>query len=904
MHIEKLQICGFKSFAKKTVFTFDRGITAVVGPNGSGKSNVADALRWVFGEQSMKHIRGKKAEDVIFSGSSGKSKLHFAEVRITLNNEDHSMPIDFDHVEIARRLYRSGESEYVINKAKVRLVDILSLLAKAGFAGRSYGVVGQGMIGSLITSGPKERLELFEDASGVTQYKIKRDQALRKLESTLQNMQQTHQLVAELEPHVSSLKRQADKARQRETVQDELREALESYYRTTWSTLSLQEFEQQALQKQAEKRMKRFRDSLTEFGVRLAEASSFETEYHTKSDQYQEKLREIREHMHQFEGEIARIDGSLAASKETSVDSKAQMLERDHTELDALIGKLYAEHDALKQEIAGHTTQFAEQRHLLDLTSKEHDALREEVDRLQEIQPDSLSPEDFSSRLGIIQDRHHALVGALRSCRSVQHLTPVYQSAVRVGRDISSLLRFLEGDRSLVDSGKLRELGSHLDELVVRRDQAKERIQQLQILLATRGTKRDVVADRLRSETKRHDDVVRQLLQIRSSADSGENVQLTAMREQKATLERSLAFTKRHEGRMVSMIEALRASYEKQRASVNAMQREQRTIQDQLDQATTRFHSFDVEISRIVYKKGELEEQMRDQLSERTLNELYQTDSFDWKQQASALTSFQTDELKQRIARLRSKVEHIGGIDPEVISEYESTKQRYDFLSGQLNDLNQASDSLRKAIVSLNKKIDSQFYSSFKKINASFQTYFSALFDGGKASLQLDEGGSSEDMIDSSSQAHVRGVEITATPPGKRLKSVHVLSGGEKTMTSIALLCAIMTVNPSPFVMLDEVDSALDESNTGRFTRILQDMAKITQFIVVTHNRQTMKVASSLYGVTMQRDGVSQLVSVKFDAVASPVVSSSRPKAVAPIQSNQSKPSSRKRKTTQKPVMA
>lgn len=244
MYLQKLELQGFKSFAYKTVLEFlktakeKKGITAVVGPNGSGKSNIADAIRWALGEQSLKLLRSKKSEDVIFLGSNKKTRLGFAEVSLFFNNEDRTIPLDYQEVVLSRRLYRSGESEYFINKNKVRLLDLILLASEANFGQRTYSVIGQGMVDAILTASPVQRKEFFDEAAGVSQYQIKRDQAKNKLLASGENLKQAEVLLQEIEPRLRSLTRQVKKLERREEIENDLRKMQEAYYGTIWQAIN------------------------------------------------------------------------------------------------------------------------------------------------------------------------------------------------------------------------------------------------------------------------------------------------------------------------------------------------------------------------------------------------------------------------------------------------------------------------------------------------------------------------------------------------------------------------------------------------------------------------------------------------------------------------------------------
>ncbi|KKP88768.1 MAG: Chromosome partition protein Smc [Parcubacteria group bacterium GW2011_GWA2_36_10] len=239
MYLEKLEIQGFKSFAKNTTLVFNRELTTIVGPNGSGKSNIADAVRWVLGEQSAKTLRGKKSDDVIFAGSDKKGRLGFAQVDLYLNNQDNLLNLDYDQIIVSRKIDRNGESEYLLNGSKVRLLDVQLLLAQANFGQKTYSVIGQGMIDSILTSSAAERKEFFDEATGVKQFQIKKDQAISKLDHAKENLAQSEQILAELEPRLKSLQRQVNKLERRESLEQELKNLQNDYYSFLLSNLNL-----------------------------------------------------------------------------------------------------------------------------------------------------------------------------------------------------------------------------------------------------------------------------------------------------------------------------------------------------------------------------------------------------------------------------------------------------------------------------------------------------------------------------------------------------------------------------------------------------------------------------------------------------------------------------------------
>lgn len=748
MYLSKLSVQGFKTFAKKTSLSFlppavDRyPLTSIVGPNGSGKSNLADAIRWVLGEQSMKLLRGKKSEDVIFSGSEGRGRSGFAEVSITLNNEDKMMPIDYSEVTITRRLYRDGNSEYLLNDGTARLADIQLLLAQANVGQRSYSVIGQGMIDHILVSTPEERKSFFDDATGVKPLQLKRHEAILKLKRTLENLTDIEMLVQEIEPRLRSLKRQVSRLSEREEVERELRGMETSYYGTLWWNIV-------------------------------------------------DELAGVKAQLGEIDGRILEKRSELEV-----IESRTKAVETSETGEDAgltALQKVYRE----KQ--------------------RERDTCRQAQFQIEkEIE--------------------------LTKVRAQSNWAPL--PLLKIVEEIDGLDVLLKNLKSLKDIDALHlAIDSVLDKVVGLNKRLRkpnpEDIKPDPILLEKKAA---LALDEQRIKAE----LVEQEREIDSYAQKEKQV----------------------------------------RTELIDMQRELREKQTQIHLLENQRNSINIEAARFEERQKSLNREMDEAMKEsavvvRTKREEYAVDA---------------NAIYPEIQRLRYKLELIGGIDPEIVVEYEDTKKRFEFLDVQIQDLKKAINATEKIVIELDEDIATQSKKVFALINKEFEKYFKILFNGGSCSLiklskedlKADEetevtpervfedtGEAERDKTDAIRERiaayddGVVGIDIQATPPGKKLKSLNLLSGGERALTSIALLSAIMAVNPAPFVVLDEVDAALDESNTMRFASILDDLSKNSQFIVVTHNRATMEKADVLYGVTMGDDGVSNLLSVKLEEVAS-----------------------------------
>jgi len=751
MYLSKLDVQGFKTFAKKTSLSFlpptkERyPLTSIVGPNGSGKSNLADAIRWVLGEQSMKLLRGKKTEDVIFSGSERRGRSGFAEVSITLNNEDKTMPVDYSEVTITRRLYRDGNSEYLLNDGAARLSDIQLLLAQANVGQRSYSVIGQGMIDHVLVSTPEERKSFFDDATGVKPLQLKRHEAILKLKRTYENLTDVEMLVREIEPRLRSLKRQVSRLEQREEVEHELHGFETTYFGSLWWQLQ---------------------DQTTQVRTKLAKAAL---------------------HIEEKKDELAALEQKIESVEqtETGEDAGLSALQKNYRETQKKISTLREGQFQIEKEIE--LTKVRAQSTWAPLPLQK---IVEEIDGLD---------------------------SELKSLKSLQEVSMLHKA-------IDSLL-----DRVLGLNKKLK-----------------------------RPNPEDIKPDPA-------------LLAKRDTLKIEEKTLLFALEK----LEKEMDSYAQKEKRV--------------RTDLIERQREYREKQSRIHLLESEKNSIEIDLARLEEREHNLSREM---------DEALKTSAVELRTKRTEMHDH-PDSLFPEIQRLRYKLELIGGIDPEIVKEYEDTKSRFEFLDAQLTDLREAIRSTEKVVVELDEHISEQSKKVFGHINREFEKYFKLLFGGGSCSLikltkedvkntedaeemgvtpdrAFEDTGESErdrsDLIKEQIEKYddgVVGIDIQATPPGKKLKSLNLLSGGERALTSIALLSAIMAVNPAPFVVLDEVDAALDESNTLRFAMILDDLSKNSQFIVVTHNRATMEKADVLYGVTMGDDGVSNLLGVKLEDVAS-----------------------------------
>lgn len=873
MYLEKLEIQGFKSFANKTALEFNREMTAVVGPNGSGKSNIADSVRWVLGEQSMKLLRGKKSEDVIFSGSDKKTQLGMAEVSLYLNNEDHKAPIDYTQVVITRRVYRDGNGEYFINKNRVRLHDILLLLAKASFGQRTYSVIGQGMIDAILIATPTERKEFFEEAAGIRQFQIKKEQAQAKLAGTHDNLRQAEMLVTEIEPRLRSLTRQVKKLEQREEHEKKLAELQREYYSGIWADLVTRHRDveknmttAQEAQSALEKDVSKLNATIEEYSTRRGRSETFaklEREYQALVESKNRLLRDL-----------TIIKGRADVVREQKGEINLVWLERRREAIMSQVKHVQAE----EQETGGVQTDLSRR---LNEKKKEEDRLARVIVDLESdlaevkkgLQADpSLSALNVHGELKGIVAEQEEFVRSLQSVTTVDEMTPLRDIARQIA---IKLTHAVEKTRKLSakDPDALLRIQEKLSETFKLQDGLLRDVTTLSAEVATAEQRHQAaMAKRAELDTELIS-LDRDLAHLRGKDPRD-------MADDQRKLEDEIRQVEKNIAAAQSKLDAVGTEESTQQKELVDAQRQLRERQTVLNEATDKLHDIQIEYAKLETRKEDMDREMMDELSDEDREAVYQ----------SKHPTPPNMALAQEIQKEKRTLELIGGIDAQVSGEYSETKHRFDFLSTQIADLHKASKDLEDMIEKLDETMKKQFDAAFEKINTEFGKYFKTLFQGGTAKLTLvkeellepvaDEAGEDGDddedddeedeepvvpVMKKKGEKVLVGVDIQATPPGKRLKNIAMLSGGERALTSIALICAIISNNPSPFVILDEVDAALDESNSIRFAQIIERMSHKTQFIAITHNRATMHKARILYGVTMGEDGVSKMLSVKMD---------------------------------------
>jgi len=1181
--LKSLELQGYKTFASKHEFEFAPTVTAVIGPNGSGKSNIADAIRWVLGEQSYSLLRGKKTEDMIFSGSDTRPRASMAAATVTFDNSEGWLPIDFSEVTISRRAYRDGQNEYLLNGQRVRLRDVSELLASSGLAQRTYTIIGQGLVDAALSLKAEERRRLFEEAAGIGLYRSRREEAVRRLDTTRRNLERVKDILAELRPRLRSLERQMRRADTFEQVRRDLDAALKTWYGYHWyrqmdlvkaarEEATLQARKRNNLrkkQRRAEDDLQTLRQEINAKRAQVRATSDDLSDLYSRREELgrrvavsEERLRGLRDQRIMMERErdsakgtvqeqedrlaslVARLDARREAVKdvddardalraqgavtheerdarrarvaeirrevetasaykvklETRLNQTQEALVDVRQRLDTLKPELESAKDAeasaqkeldrARQEAAENTIALSKVNEALRALRGEQESLAKRLNTAEKTQKTLLQTKaNLETRLEVLKERPDeaarakgvmeastsgklsGVEGRLRDLLEVpselqiavaaalgdfsgslalqdeEHLdkaldwlyaehpdpraalVPVQSrqkgkklpapdgegmlgNAADVLKSTSQRTALLErllgmvwvvedrkaarrwlpelpiegrivtlaGDvffgagqvlsgageaeksarRALDDvetdlsqaTAHLEAVNSDVERLLKEQHEAAHQLTSLQeqlenVQAGDRDLRLRVRQDEmsLRDAEKRHraqrqdlDRLEAEHTQLKNRVDDLEGDLAAADKlaaTKKTALEAAIDEAEKAEpslemARVEARWEVARQSLEEGERQCEELEnrlqkltREQEAWEDRLasnqdqvealqteiDEAQSGLEALDDDIERVRTRIEPDENSLREAEEERSRLEKAESEAraalqvaerqhshvqielarreeelaslqrrveddfglveYDPDEDTARQAPLPLGELVERLPRvhelpegaeeqlrsLRVQLRRLGSVNPEARGEYREVNQRVDFLTNQIDDLEQAESQLQEVIAELDMLMERELRKTFEEVAVAFKDTFTRLFGGGNARLTLTD---PEDLT-------ISGIDIEARLPGRREQGLAMLSGGERSLTASALIFALLKVSPTPFCLMDEVDAMLDETNVGRFTELLHELSDQTQFLVITHNRQTVQTADVVYGVSMGADSASRVISLKLD---------------------------------------
>ncbi len=963
MFLKRIEMQGFKSFADRTVISFEHPITGVVGPNGCGKSNISDAVRWVLGEQSAKSMRGEKMNDVIFAGSADRRKLNMAEVSLIFDNSTHILNDEKDEIEVTRRLYRdSGDAEYLINRKNVRLRDVVELFLDTGLGRDSLSIISQGNVISFAEAKPYERRGIFEEAAGVAKFKKRKLESLSKLERTKTNLERSQDILMELEKQVSPLKRQARKA---------------EIYRE--KKAQLEEIEISVLVQNIEQ----FVADIDSAKKTLFDIDTETTMLQTNIQINEARIQESRKEVQRLDREINELQDEMLnnfnevqalEARKTELDERRKYIvetgskEQQAKELKGLLEEARIEYEdrqerlnvlnqemkLLGQQLSTAAQNIVDKSNAFDQSSSRQRNLENRKNVLE-----SLMRNPFNNQAGIrsIMDHRHALNGILGVIGQVFQAKPGYEEAVstalggslnnivtvdeQAARDaIRFLTRNLSGRATFLPLTVCKPRYVSREHLIIcqnvkgylgvasdfvecdpKFDPVADSLLQNVLVADTMETGNELSALTKRfykivtldgevihrggsmtgGKTKRDTNImtmkkeydeVSQSLESENARVTIAQKQLDEANRQRETIGRNLQEKRYAIAALEPVVDAKKAKYEKlqndfallhpegeeeidshtddlvlrlneaysRRDEITGEMKNKREQRYQANQDAERkeaqLRQMRKDLSRaeasanaIKIDQGKLEIKMENDL-QRLSSEYKMTYEFA-KTKASAEV---VENAREVVAQLRADIERLGNINMNAPEEYNEVNERYETLKQQIDELTKSRDKILAAIDEMDTVMKKQFKEMFDKINEQFNDIFRHLYGGGRAMLILQD---PSDILNT-------GIDIDAQPPGKAVQNNMLFSGGEKSLIALCVLFAILKVKPVPLVILDEVEAALDPSNVERFAQFMHNYTNRTQFIVVTHRPGTMENADVLYGVTMQHQGVSQMLKVEL----------------------------------------
>ncbi len=755
MRLKSLHIVGYKSFAKKTDLVFNTPITAIVGPNGSGKSNVVEAFRFVLGEQSLRSMRGKKGEDMIFNGGRDLSKANRASVKIVFDNSliEHNGEYNrlfnthpFDEVIIERAVNRDGSNEYSINNNSVRLRDIIELLAEANIGSSGHHIISQGEADRLLSSSNKDRKEMIEDALGLKLYQYRKEESEKRLLKTKEHMKEVESLRRELAPHIRFLKKQIEKIEKAREIREELKGLYKEYfaYEKTFLDKEIKEIKDNRID--PEKELISLEDRLKEVR-QILDQNNTATEFTNELLSLENQLKNLRSEkenasrsMGRFEGEIDYINRNIERRKKELENKDKIDIKVSFFEVKNLINKIKTVLSDIK---SGVYKDDNERKQVSDDLINECEAYIKRQDNTEEVY-------DFKNEIEEISK-------------------------------IKSQIKEIEE--------KIKDLNNQESVILNKYNETKDKIE------SHKNENVEAEKDLIKIMSRQHE--------LQSTLD--------------ILKQREVSYNERNQ------------EYERDMMEATAL----------------------IGLEAIRYDDIEI---------------------LDLDKQAQ-------HDRKYKVEKYKIRLEELGGAgDESVVREYTDANERDEFLIKEMDDLTKSMQDLEQLIGEIIVQINTMFDDGLQKINTQFSSFFKQMFGGGEAKLIITEEKKrkrrsndneddidEEDILEEEETEKEIGIDVFVSLPHKKLKGLSMLSGGERALTSIALLFAMSQVNPPPFIILDETDAALDEANSRRYGDMIELLSKHSELILVTHNRETMSRAGVLYGVTMAGTGYSQLLSIGFD---------------------------------------
>jgi len=975
MYLKEIKISGFKSFADKTNITLDDNITCIVGPNGSGKSNIIDAVKWVLGEQSIKSLRGSNnMSDVIFAGSKSRSPLNLASVSLIFDNSDSYLKVPYTEISVTRKVFRSGENEYYLNNEKCRLKDIYDLFLDSGMGKYAFNIISQGEVSKIISDSPYERRTIFEEAAGVLKYKRRKEEALKKLEKTNENLTRVKDIIKELEEQIEPLKIQSEQASKYLKIKENLEQMEIALIANDLEKLNVLYHEQTKQIEDLTNEIIEKTTNITNDDIELEKKKQELEKITTNLTSLQQNLliltkeeeklngeKNIIKERSKYDAEDVKVHENITNLKEQklSLNNKLLSIKTDLTILDNKIKEVlkdnsnknneYVSLNNTKEDIKNKISALENSKlqkeykikYLNDyienssfpvsikrlLSNPKLIGIHNTISKLINIDEKYLLALDVSlggakdylvvdnpnvaktcinylkeNNLGrvtffpldVIKPRYiednilnvvNDMDGFIDILANLVSYDSNYKNIIfnqlgnvlvvdnidnanKISKKINNKYKIVTLDGEIINVGgsitggtvKKKSIISEkyeLENLLTKKDMEEKEIlslkqkqeeidkniKQFENILYEIGKNKILLTEEYNAKNENYKLLKNQLDRITLELNNLEDLEDNSINEEeekilkkyyevlkeKELVNKKIILLNEEKEKVSSLIEEYQAKYRLNNSNVRNLEEKKKTLE--------------IESSKMSVKMDNLLN---------ILSETYQM-TFE-KAKANYVLEEDIDVARKNVNSYKKELKEIGIVNLGAIEEYERVSKRYEFLTKQDNDLEEAITTLLKIINELDLVMEKEFIKTFKEIEIEFNNVFKELFKGGSAKLKLTD----------ESNILETGVNIEVSPPGKKITSISLLSGGEKTLTAISLLFAVLNVKKIPFCLFDEVEAALDEANVDRVGTYFNKYIGKTQLIIITHKKKTMEYANTLYGITMQESGVSKLVSVKL----------------------------------------
>jgi len=797
MEFKKIQLNGFKSFADKTNFLIEDGLTGIVGPNGCGKSNIVESLRWVMGETSAKSMRGSGMEDVIFSGTSNKPSKNIAEVSVTVENKDNEGPVQFkelDEIHVRRKIEKDKGSKFYINDKEVRARDAQMFFADLSTGAHSPSMISQGRIGALVTAKPTDRRAILEEAAGISGLHVRRHEAELRLGAAENNLKRADELRRQQERQLANLQKQAEEATKYKNISDEIKRIEAGLYYLKLLEIDKEIRVENEINTEAEGEVSGYNSKILEFEKQI----KFETE---KVTPLREKNIENLSRIQRLNLELQNLDEENTRTQEEieNIKKSLETLDEDISREKGIIIDANSNEKRLKEE----------KNDLIEIDSKYYETEKQSNEDLDQSKS-KLKNEIENIRTLISNKQNDEAINALDNFQSsiekfAENFSKnqnIKKESVKRNERIKIIEKEIESWKNLLSNSE-----KMVNELTERKNKSNSQLEKLDNQPKVQAEKKGQISENLRI----------------SENEKTENEKIINETDEK--------------------IENLRVQLNE--------------IQEQSIQIRERKASSGATIEGLKKRKNDLIDRIASELNLNEDNILENSNLNGVEELPDAVN--QEDLLDKK----KQEREKLGSVNLKADEETNKFETEIKKMEQDRKDLVTAIVKLKDSINELNQKGRERLIEAFEKVNRKFNEVYTKLFNGGNAKLELVD---SDDPLEA-------GLEMLVSPPGKRLQSITLLSGGEQALTALSLIFAVFLTNPSPICVLDEVDAPLDDANVTRFCNLLEELINITntKFVIVTHHALTMSKMNRLYGVTMPEKGISQLVAVDLQKAESMV---------------------------------